>query len=68
MWHRKYFSELMTLAGDRGGRQIMEKHRDNLRIVQAEEEELRDIDVREDLPEAGRLKKRRGDENYGSEA
>ena len=68
LWDRKYFSELMTLAGDRGGRQIMEKHRDNLRIVQAEEEELRDIDVREDLPEAGRLKKRRGDENYGSEA
>ncbi|MFR9145166.1 MAG: hypothetical protein ACLVJ4_00890 [Mediterraneibacter sp.] len=46
----------------------MEKYRDKVRVVQAGEKELRDIDVREDLPGAGRRKERRGDENYGSEA
>ena len=67
LWDRKYFPELMNLEGDRGGKQIMEKYKEKVRVVQAGEKELRDIDVREDLPEAGGIKKRRGDENYGSE-
>ena len=68
LWDRAYFLELTALEGDRGGKQIMEKYRDKVRVVQAGEKELRDIDVREDLPGAGRRKERRGDENYGSEA
>ena len=67
LWDRKYFPELMNLEGDRGGKQIMEKYKEKVRVVQAGEKELRDFDVREDLPEAGGIKKRRGDENYGSE-
>lgn len=49
LWDRKYFPELFMLAGDTGGRQILERHADRVRIVQAGKEELKDIDVREDL-------------------
>lgn len=49
LWDRKYFSELMALDGDRGGRQIMDNYRAVLRIVEAEAEELIDIDRREDI-------------------
>lgn len=68
LWDRAYFLELAALEGDRGGKQIMEKHRDKVRIVQAGEKELRDIDVKEDLPGAERRNERRGDEEYGSES
>ena len=39
----------MELAGDEGGRQVIKRHREKLRIVQADPEELKDIDRREDL-------------------
>ena len=46
----------------------MEKYGDKVRVVQAGEKELRDIDVKEDLPGAERRNERRGDEDYGSES
>ena len=48
-WDRVYFSELMELTGDEGGRQVIRKHGDRLRVVQTDPEELKDIDRREDL-------------------
>lgn len=54
LWDRRYFPELFLLAGDTGGRQILERHADRVRIVQAGKEELKDIDVREDLPKQDR--------------
>lgn len=48
-WDRKYFPELLGLTGDEGGRQVMRRHQDSLRIVQADPEELKDIDRKEDL-------------------
>ncbi len=68
LWDRAYFLELAALEGDRGGKQIMEKYGDKVRVVQAGEKELRDIDVKEDLPGAERRNERRGDEEYGSES
>ena len=43
----------MGLSGDEGGRQIIGKYREKLTVVQAEPEELKDIDRREDLSEEG---------------
>ncbi len=48
-WDRSFFGELMELSGDEGGRQVIKRHREKLRIVQADPEELKDIDRREDL-------------------
>ena len=48
-WDRTFFQELLALDGDEGGRQIMRKHREKVRIIQADPEELKDIDRREDL-------------------
>lgn len=48
-WDAVYFPELLELTGDEGGRQIMRKHREKVRIVQADPEELKDIDRKEDL-------------------
>ena len=49
LWDRRYFSELAGLTGDVGGRQIMNDHKDRIRIIEAEAEELIDVDRREDL-------------------
>ena len=49
LWDRKYFQELLNLTGDEGGRQVMRRHEESLRIVQADPEELKDIDRKEDL-------------------
>ncbi len=51
LWDRAYFPELMELSGDEGGRQVIQNHLDRLIIVQADQEELKDIDRREDLHE-----------------
>lgn len=48
-WDSSFFPELLALTGDEGGRQIMRRHREKVRIVQADPEELKDIDRREDL-------------------
>lgn len=50
LWDRCFFQELLQLEGDKGGRQIMGKYKDKVRIIQAENRELKDIDRREDLP------------------
>ena len=49
LWDRRYFPELAELTGDVGGRQIMDSHREQVRIVETEAEELIDVDRREDL-------------------
>lgn len=48
-WDAVYFPELMKLCGDEGGRQIMKDHKEKIRIVEADIEELKDIDRREDI-------------------
>ena len=53
LWDKNYFPDLMQLSGDEGGRQIIGKYREKLIVVQAEPEELKDIDRREDLSEEG---------------
>lgn len=49
LWDRKYFGELAGLTGDNGGRQIMSGYRDKVQLVEAEPEELKDIDLRDDI-------------------
>ena len=49
LWDRRYFAELEKLTGDVGGRQVMNEHKDRIRIVETEAEELIDVDRREDL-------------------
>ena len=50
-WDAGFFPELLALTGDEGGRQIMRKHKEKVRIIQVDPEELKDIDRREDLRE-----------------
>ena len=49
LWDSAYFAELMELTGDTGGRQIMNRYGDRLRVVETEVSELFDIDRREDI-------------------
>lgn len=49
VWDQKYFAELMTLEGDVGGKQILKKHTEAVRIFPVQPEELQDIDRKEDL-------------------
>lgn len=49
VFRKKYRRELMNLTGDRGGRQLMERFRQDVWIFQAAESELADVDLREDL-------------------
>lgn len=49
LWDNAYFAELMELTGDTGGRQIMNRYKDRLRVVETEVSELFDIDRREDI-------------------
>lgn len=44
-----YKKELLALEGDRGGRQIMQKHPDDIWMMEVDERELRDIDHPSDL-------------------
>lgn len=48
-WEQRFFSELLKLEGDTGGKQVMEQNSDRIRIVETDEEELRDIDTQDDL-------------------
>ena len=45
----RYFPELMELSGDVGGRQLMDRYRENVRVVETDERELNDVDRREDI-------------------
>lgn len=49
LWDRRFFRELAGLTGDNGGRQIMSGFRDKVIVVEAQPEELKDIDLKEDL-------------------
>ena len=46
---QRIFNTGVLLTGDVGGRQIMDSHREQIRIVETEAEELIDVDRREDL-------------------
>ena len=49
LWDKKYFSELMELTGDVGGKKVMQNHLQDIIIVEIDEAELKDIDYRRDL-------------------
>lgn len=50
IFSKDYFSELKSLSGDRGGRQIIERYSDRVKFLEIDEpEELRDIDFQKDL-------------------
>ena len=52
IFSKSYFSELMELTGDVGGRQVMKRHEKDIYYLEAlNEKELRDIDRREQLSE-----------------
>lgn len=45
LWSRDYFEELLTLQGDVGGRQLIKKYPERIRLVECGEKELRDVDI-----------------------
>lgn len=49
IFSRQYKKELLALEGDQGGRQIMEKHPEDIWMMEVDERELRDIDQPADL-------------------
>lgn len=49
VWDRIYFDELMKLTGDAGGRQIMNKYKENIVMVETDKKELQDVDRKTDL-------------------
>lgn len=51
LWDREFFKDLETLTGDNGGRQLMVRLHDKVRYVDAQAEELKDIDLKNDLLE-----------------
>ncbi|MFR2781399.1 MAG: MATE family efflux transporter [Clostridium sp.] len=44
-----YRSELLAISGDKGGRQVMKNHPEELWIMETEEKQLWDVDLPEDL-------------------
>lgn len=51
LWDRMFFDELGGLTGDNGGRKIMSRLHDKVRYVEAQSEELKDIDLKDDILE-----------------
>lgn len=49
LWDKKYFSELMKLSGDIGGKKVMQEHLEEVLVVETDAAELKDIDYRSDL-------------------
>lgn len=50
IFSREYLKELSELSGDTGGRQVMARHRENVRFLEVNDErELQDIDKREQV-------------------
>lgn len=49
LWDRAFFDVLCGLDGDKGGRQVMSCYQDKIKYVEACPEELKDIDLKEDL-------------------
>ena len=46
---KSYFEELCGLSGDKGGRSVLERHKDNLILFEVDENELTDIDTPDDI-------------------
>ena len=46
----RYFPELLALEGDTGGSAVIRRHPEDLILLETAEEELRDVDTREELP------------------
>jgi len=58
IFHRKYEEELLRLRGDAGGKTILMKHPEDVRIIPVKSEEvLRDIDTWEDYKKELRMKR-----------
>lgn len=51
LWDKKFFDELMKLEGDTGGKVILEKRKEQCILLEAEAEELKDIDRKQDAAE-----------------
>lgn len=50
VFYGKYIKELLELEGDRGGKQVLKKHQEDLFSLQVEDgRELQDLDVRKEL-------------------
>lgn len=49
LWDKKYFSELMKLSGDIGGKKVMQEHLEEIIVVETDAAELKDVDYRIDL-------------------
>ncbi|HYZ61084.1 MAG TPA: molybdopterin-binding/glycosyltransferase family 2 protein [Acetobacteraceae bacterium] len=49
LWDRRYFPEIMALAGDVGARKLLERHEDALATVELGDAVLRDFDTVESL-------------------
>lgn len=49
LWDRKFFKELMDLSGDKGGKQIIGAHKEEVLICETKNVELQDIDEPEQL-------------------
>ncbi len=43
---RRYYEELLSLTGDVGGKRVIMQHQKDVMIVQASDEELKDIDFK----------------------
>lgn len=46
LWDSCYMSDLLSLTGDVGGRQIIKKYPEMVRLVECGEKELQDVDIR----------------------
>lgn len=64
----RLFPELLALTGDRGGSAVIRRHRELLVLVEAEEEELWDVDTSEDLAALGEWVRRSDQERLPLEA
>ncbi len=51
VWDKRYWMELLDITGDTGGKQIMERHRDHVVLIEVKKEEVKDIDRKADLAE-----------------
>ena len=49
LWDRCFFDELSRLSGDKGGKQIIGAHMNDVLLCETEETELRDVDIPEQL-------------------
>lgn len=50
---KRFFPQLLTLEGDRGGSAVIRQHEDDLLLLETDEIELRDIDTKEEFERAG---------------